>query len=280
MGNQSQYRFVSKSLAAAALCVSPMAVAQDAVPAAPESRVSGVVGGDIYSHFVSYGIDVWGEGDAFSGSETFNPYAEVSIDFDTFSLTLGAWGDVNDNVESGIGGDLQEVDIYAGIGFGVDKFSFGVTYQEWIYGSQTEDILDISVGYDDTGLIADDFALSPSVVIHNRVSGDGLEEGTVIVAGVEPGFTIVDSEEFAVDMSVPVSVGFVLDDEYFIAGGDDGLGFFSVGAAFGMPLDMIPSDYGSWALNAGITLYITEEDVYNNPEDTFLVYNLGLSMAF
>ncbi|MEM9882026.1 MAG: hypothetical protein AAF800_03805 [Planctomycetota bacterium] len=242
--------------------------------------MSGVIGGDIYSHFVSYGLDVWAEGDAFSGSETFNPYAEVSIDFDILSVTLGAWADVNDNVESGIGGDLQEVDIYAGIGFGVDKFSFGLVYQEWLFGSQTEDIVDISIGYDDTGLIADDFALSPSVVIHNRVSGDGLEEGTIIVFGVEPGFNLVDNESFTLDMSVPVSLGWVLDDDYFIAGGDDGLGFVSVGAAFGVPLDMIPADYGAWALNAGVTLFITEEDVYNNPEDTFLVYNLGLSLAF
>ncbi|MEO0514242.1 MAG: hypothetical protein AAF086_02965 [Planctomycetota bacterium] len=266
-------------LAAFAGCVSPMAFAQE-LEAAPESRVSGVVGADIYSHFVSYGIDVWAEGDAFSGSETFNPYAEVSIDFDTFSFTLGAWGDINDNAESGLGGDVQEIDVYAGIGFGVDKFSFGVTYQEWFYASQSEDILDISIGFDDTGLISDDFALSPAVTIHNRVSGDGLEEGTIIVFGVEPGFTILDSEAYTIDMSIPVNVAWVLDDEYFIADGDDGLGFVSVGAAFGMPLDMIPSEYGAWALNAGVTLYITEDEVYNNPDDTFLVYNLGLSLAF
>ncbi len=280
MGIQLQNRLMKcVGLAAVAGCVSPMAFAQE-LEAAPESRVSGVVGADIYSHFVSYGIDVWQEGNAFSGSETVNPYAEVSIDFDTFTFTLGAWGDINDNAESGLGGDVQEIDVYAGIGFDVDKFSFGVTYQEWLYASQSEDILDISIGFDDTGLISDNFALSPSVTIHNRVSGDGLTEGTVIVAGVEPGFTILDSEAYTIDMSVPVNVGFVLDEEYFTAGGDDGLGFFSVGAAFGMPLDMIPSDYGVWALNAGVTLYITEEDVYNNVEDTFLVYNLGLSLAF
>lgn len=288
MGYQSQNRFKCMGLAAAALCVSPMALAQDleqvvdpaAMPEVAESRVSGVVGADVYSHFVSYGLDVWAEGEAFSGSETFNPYAEVAIDFDTFSFVLGAWGDINDNAESGLGGDIQEIDVYAGIGFDVDKFSFGVTYQEWFYASQSEDILDISIGFDDTGLISDDFALSPAITIHNRLSGDGLEEGTVIVAGVEPGFTIIDSEEWTVDMSIPVNVAWVLDDEYFIAGGDDGFGFFSVGAAFGVPLSMIPSDYGEWALNAGVTLYVTEEDVYNNPDDTFLVYNLGLSLAF
>lgn len=275
MGIQSQNSMKMLGLAAA-FGLAPMAVAQEA----PESRVSGVVGGDIYSHFVSYGLDVWQEGDAFSGSETFNPYAEVSIDFDAFSFTLGAWGDINDNAESGLGGDVQEIDVYAGVGFGVDRFSFGVTYQEWFYASQSEDILDISVGFDDSGLISEDFALSPSLVIHNRVSGDGLEEGTIIVASVEPGFTIVDSEEVTVDMSVPVSLGWALDDDYFIAGGDDGLAFFSVGAAFGVPLDMIPAEYGAWALNAGITLYVTEEDVYNNVDDSFVVYNLGLSLAF
>ena len=44
--------------------------------------------------------------------------------------------------------------------------------------------------------------------------------------------------------------------------------------------DVIGAEYGDWSLNAGVTLYATEDGVYNNPEDTFLVYNVGVSMAF
>ena len=244
------------------------------------SAVTGVVGGDVYSHFISYGDDVWNEGDAFSGSSTFNPYAELSIAVgDVLSFTVGTWWDVNDNAPPSIGGDLQEVDVYFGAGIAIDKFTFGVTYQEWLYGAQTEDILDISVGFDDTGLISDDFSLSPSVIIHNRVSGDGLEEGTIIVGGVEPSVTVFETEDLELAVAIPISVAFLLDEEYFGPGLDDGFAYVSVGAAISIPLP-IDTQYGEWAANAGVTYYYTEEDVYANPEDSIIVYNVGLSLAF
>jgi hypothetical protein len=256
-------------------------VVPEAVNDMTGENVSGTVGADLYSHFVSYGFDVWGAGDDyFDGEETFNPYADVTIDFDAFSVTAGLWGDVNDNAESGIGGDLQEVDLFAGIDFAVgDRFAVGLYYQEWIYGSQTEDIFDINLAFDDSDLIAEDFALNPGAVIHNRVSGDGLEEGTVIVVGVEPSFTVLESEEMTLDISVPIAVGYVLDEEYFTAGGDDGLGYISIGAAASVPLP-IPTEYGEWAVNGGISYYMTEDDVYANPEEDFFVFNVGVSMAF
>ena len=294
MGLVSQDRFKAWMLTGAVTTViGPAAMAQDEpmveeqMPSAeammadaPESAVSGVVGADLYSHFVSYGADVWGEGDkAFSGSETINPYAEVAFDFESFTFAMGVWGDINDNAASSLGGNIQEIDVYAGISFDIDKLTVGLTYQEWAYAGQTEDIVDISLGYDDTGLFGDDFALAPSLTIHNRVAGEGLEEGTVLVAGVEPGFSLLDSEDWTVDLSIPVNVAWVLEDGYF--GGDDGFGFVSVGAAVGVPLSMVPSEYGEWALNGGVTLYMTEEDVYpSNPDDTFLVYNVGVSLAF
>ena len=295
-------------MAAAALMAAPLAMAEDVV-VMPEriavdveaaqqvelahgvdvvadstgsaaSRISGVVGVDLYSHFVSYGLDVWGEGEAFSGSETLNPYAEIAVEFDTFNLAVGLWGDVNDNTAASIGGELQEVDFYVGASKDVDKFSLGVTYQAWMYAGNTEKILDVSIGYDDSELWGNEgFTLSPSLTIHNRIGGDGLEKGTVVVLGGEYGVSL--DEDCPVDLAVPFSLGYSLNDDYFRAGGDSGLAFLSVGvtASYGLG-DIISAEYGEWSLNAGLTLYITEEDVYQNPEDTFLVANVGISMAF
>lgn len=245
-----------------------------------ETNVSGVVGVDLYSHFVSYGLDVWGEGNAFSGSETFNPYIEVGLDLGAFSIATGLWGDINDNATSGLGGDIQEVDWYVGVSKDVDKFSLSATYQAWMYGGGTEEILDIGIGYDDSELWGDSgFSLSPSLTIHNRIASSlGQEEGTVVVLGGEVG---IDTGDSGLSLGVPVAVAYVVDEDYFIAGGDDGLGFFSVGLSAGYGLgDVIGAEYGDWSLNAGVTFYATEDGVYNNPEDSFLVYNVGISMAF
>ena len=53
--------------------------AESELAAEPAGVISGVVGADLYSHFVSYGLDVWAEGEPFTGSETFNPYAEIGM---------------------------------------------------------------------------------------------------------------------------------------------------------------------------------------------------------
>lgn len=248
------------------------------------SRISGVIGADIYSHFVSYGQDVWAEGDAFSGSDTLNPYAEIGIAFDGFDFAVGLWGDVNDNAPESIGGNIQEIDFYLGVSKSFGDLTAGVTYQAWQFGGGTEHILDISLGYDDAALWGDSgFTLAPSLTIHNRIgntANEGVSDsGTVLVFGAE--LPIGIPEDFPVSVSFPVALGIVLEEDYFIDGGDSGLGFFSAGASFGYSLnEIIDPSFGDWSLNAGVTVYVTEEDVYQNPEDTFVVYNFGASMAF
>ena len=174
-----------------------------------------MVGADLYSHFVSYGQDVWAEGEPFTGSETFNPYAEVGMSLGQFDLAVGIWGDVNDNAASGLGNEIQEIDVYASLSTSIDKFSVGVVYQEWAFASQTEKIIDVNLGYDDSGLWGDsDFTISPSLTIHNRIdNGLGLENGTVLVLGGEFG---IDTGDSPVSLAVPVAIGFVLDEDYFI----------------------------------------------------------------
>ncbi len=246
-----------------------------------ESRVSGVVGADLSSHFVSYGFDVWGEGtEPFGGNETFNPYAEVAVALDGgVSVSVGFWGDINDNANSPLGGNVQEIDVYAGVSKDFDGFSVGVVYQEWFFADQTEKILDINLSFDDSGWWGDTgLSLSPSITIHNRVdNGLGLSNGTILVLGAEYPVDLGDSE---LSLSLPVAVGFSFDEGYFTNGGDDGFGYISIGASAGLPLSSISPAYGSWALNAGVNVFFTEEDVYQNPDDTIVAVNLGISLAF
>jgi hypothetical protein len=272
---------VLAGVVAAGLAVSPQAFAQEA-PIADEGgmKVSGSLNLDWNSHFISYGLDVWAGGTSWNKS-TFNPAAELSFDLDLFSINVGTWWDVNSNADSSIGGQLQEVDVWYGISIPVADFTFGITYQDWMYGGQVEKILDLSVGYDDSALWGDfmggDFALNPSLTFHQRLAGEGLEEHFAVVVGIEPGMSLIESETFSVDLSVPVSVGFFEGDFH---GGDSGFGFVSVGAQFSTPLAFIPAEYGSWAVNYGITYYYTDKDVIPNPKEHFVTGNVGVSLSF
>lgn len=241
-------------------------------------KISGSFNLDFNTHFISYGFDVWAGGTSWS-NYTLNPSAALSFDFDYFSLEVGTWWDVNSNTTSAIGGQLQEVDVWYGISIPIDKFSVGITYQDWIYAGQVEQILDISAGYDDSEMWGDSgFALNPSVVFHQRLSGEGLEDHFAVVAGIAPGFTLVESETFGVDLSIPVNVGFFEGD--FHGGEDSGFGYVSVGAQFSTPLTFVPAEYGSWALNYGLTFYYTDDSVIPNEDEAFVTGNVGVSLSF
>lgn len=240
-------------------------------------KVSGTIGVDYNSHFVSYGFDVWGAGNDFYGDEaTLNPYAEVGFDFDTFTLTVGSWWDINDNAAATIGGDIQEQDVYYSLGTSYEDFSFGLTFQHWHYGGGVEQVLDFSVGYDDSALWGGEFALNPSLLVHKRLSSTNIggdTNGYAFLIGVEPAFTVVESDEYPIDMAVPVTVAFG-DDKFYP---DSGFAYFSVGAQFSVPLAFIPAEYGEWAFGAGVTFYSTD---VGNAEDDFLAGNVGVAMSF
>ena len=245
-----------------------------------DDRISGTVGVSYNSHFISYGADVWGGGDDFFGSESTGfVFGEFSLDVKGVTVTAGVWGDINDNVESEIGGEIQEIDVYAGLSYTIANFTLGATYQEWYYAGDEERIVDISVAYDDTGLIFDNFALNPSFLAHLRVDGNGgQEESEAFVLGISPSYTLFESTVVPTTLAIPVNVAFFTDE---FQGGDSGFGYVSVGADLSADLGFIPAEYGSWTGNVGITYFHTEDDaIPGNPEDDFITGTVGLTLAF
>ncbi len=260
--------------------------AEEAAPAAeaPVKNISAVFAIDYNTHFISYGADVWAQGDDWGGDATINPSAQITFAdvLGPVDLFMGTWWDVNDNVDSAIGGQLQEVDVWFGASVDVDRFSLAVLYQDWIYGGDVEKILDFTIGFDDSDLLFDGFAFNPYVTVHNRLelgaaAGD---EGTVIVVGIAPSFTLIDSETYPVTLTIPVASGFFLEDD-FHGGTEDGFGYVSVGASLSVPLSFIPETYGAWELHGGVTYYHTDDDVIpNNPDEDFVTGNVGVSVSF
>ena len=231
------------------------------------SAVSGSLSLDYNSHFISYGTDVWGAGDDLNDA-LFNPSLELTFQVtENFSLILGTWWDVNDNAISDIGGSVQEVDVWAGVGFGLGPVDVTLLYQEWHYGKESERIIDVILGLD--------APLSPSLTLHNRVAvgASGGDNGLVAVLGIEPSF-----EAGPLEFAVPINVAGATDGYH---GGDSGFAYASIGLSTSVPLSFISEDLGSWNLHGGLTYYITDDDVIpNNPDDSFLTASFGVGIDF
>ena len=241
-------------------------------PVPEEDFISGVLSLSANSHFISYGNDVWRDGSSMSDLG-FNPSLEYTFQLpENFSLILGTWWDVNSKGGQPLGGDIQEIDVWAGVGWSIDKFSIATTYQAWNYNSGTEQILDVKLAYD--------CFLSPSLLFHNRlaVGGSGGADGTVVVLGL--GHTV---EAGPVSISFPVNFATMLGENYYggSSGSDSGYAYTSIGIQASYPLAFLGDKYGKWSLNGGFTQYWTNGSVIpGNPINNFLTYNFGLAANF
>ncbi|MGJ8634159.1 MAG: hypothetical protein ACSHX7_09590 [Luteolibacter sp.] len=280
MKNKYQRAIIKSAVLAAALGSGIAYAGVEEIPAPPieeapaDDVVSGSLSLDANSHFMSYGLDVWGDGDSLTDI-SFNPSLELAFALPgDFTFVLGTWWDINSKnngtVNNPIGSKIQEVDIWAGVSKDFGPVSVGLTYQAWAYGNTTEDVLDLSIGVDTF--------LSPSLTVHQRLDpgASGGDKGTVLVLGLEQGFDVGP-----VAISFPFSIAY-FTEEGFHGGGDSGLGYGSIGVAFSVPLSTFIGDgYGDWDLHGGVTYYVTDQQVIPiNVEGDFLTANLGLGLSF
>ncbi|MGE9290118.1 MAG: hypothetical protein ACQKBT_03955 [Puniceicoccales bacterium] len=229
------------------------------------SAISGSLSLDVNTHFISYGADVWGTGT--DADFLFQPSLGLTAALtDELYMFGGIWFDINDLAESGIGDDIQEVDLWLGVGYAMGDWNFEVTYQEWIYAGAAERILDLMASYATF--------LNPTIIVHNRIEGNGDQDtGTVVVLGVSEG-TSFDS----LDVSVGAQVAFNTDNFH---GGDSGLTYISVGPEVAFPLSFISEAYGAWNVHGGAYFYYTpDKTIPNNPSETFVTANIGIGMDF
>jgi len=255
------------------------ALMSSSVGAFAADKVSGDLSVSYNSHFVSYGADVWGAGDSFFGT---NPttFVNANLNFavtDEFSIFLNGWGDLNHNAPSSIGGSIQEIDFNIGASYTFGCVTAGIAYGSWNYAGDEEQIVDLSLAFDDTGLIAPDFALSPSVTWHFRVDGNGAQaKGSAVALAIGPSFPL---GEYAT-LTIPVGVTFFLDDD-FQGGTSGGYAYSYLGASVGVPLTFIDNAYGDWSVNFDLTGYTTKSSaIPGNVNKNFVTGAVGLSVAF
>lgn len=229
-------------------------------PAEPEPFVTGTLSFMADTHFISYGSDVWGGGNDWD-DVLFHPSLELVFNLGGgFSAILGTWWDVNDKVaDAEIGGKVQEVDVWAGISYATGPWTFTLLYQEWMYASQSERIVDFKVAYD--------HFLAPSLTIHGRVDSElPVDEGIVGVIGIAPG-----TELGPVTLTFPINAAFATE-EFF--GLDGGFAYTSAGVSASIPL----VDHVS--LSLGVTYYYTNDSVIANADDSFFTGSAGIVITF
>ena len=129
----------------------------------------------------------------------------------------------------------------------------------------------------------DDGLLGPYATFAFELDGQadgGLNEGTFLQLGVEPGWAIPNSD---VGISFPVSVSLSLNDYYEGAAGDETFGFFNVGAIVSVPLSGIPAEYGSWAITGGVNLHVFGDalkSINGSTDDVEPIGVFGISLGY
>ena len=271
--NRLHLTLLAAALGSGVALAGPTETVEAAPITAPDDDViSGTLSLDANSHFISYGNDVWGDGNSLS-HPTFNPMVEIAFDLpNDLTLTFGTWWDMNSKITpSAIGGKIQEIDLWTGLSYTYEKFTIGVTYQAWNYASSTEQIIDVGLEYD--------CFLSPSLLFHNRLDagGSGGADGTVMVLGLSHSM-----ELGPVSVSFPVNFATFLGKNFHNAtlGADSGYGYTSAGVNASYPLTFLGDTYGSWDLHGALTYFWTNNSVtVNNPENSFLTWNAGLGAS-
>ena len=197
---------------------------------------------------------------------------------ETFAMTT------NDGPDS-----WYEADLYVGTSATLPaNFSADLSYIAYTSPNDAFDTIqeiDLGLSYDDSEWWGDSgFALSPSATFAFEVDNTllGSDEGTYLGLGVSPSFTVVDSEDYPITASVPVTVGLSLDDYYDLNNDDDTFGFASVAPGLSMPLSFMPNEFGDWTLSAGAEFFFLGDnnETLNNGDDFEAVGSIGISMTY
>lgn len=300
------------------LGVSGAAMAQDdasdqsaASAAGPnQGRVSLSVGFDITNFYLFRGIP------QENAEFIIQPYTDIGFDLhkgdgliNSLDLNVGTWNSFHSNQTgaSEIGTEPDswyESDLYAGITMGIlEDWETGVVYNVLTSPNDafaTIHEIQLSLGYDDSGLLGD-WALSPTATMIFEVQNqadNGDDEGIYLELGFGPSFTFNEGAAYPVTLSIPVKLGFSVDDYYENGiGDDDTFGYLDLGLGLGVPLAFIPDDLGDWEATASVHLVflgdsasdIGEVTIDGTPtggfgvtdgDDVFVVGLFGVSMSY
>jgi len=227
-------------------------------------------------------------------------WADITLNLaEGLDFTVGIWDSFHTEQTgaSGTGPEIwYEADIYLGLTASMVKdWEMGITYTAYTSPNDafsTVEEIALSAAYDDSWFWdgSDLFnGLAPSVVIafETDQSVDGNDEGIYLGIGIEPSVNLMAGSDYPLTLSMPVTLGFSLDNYYEspVDGNDNFFGFFDVGVVASLPLTCVPADYGQWEVHAGVhilTLQGGNAEDFNDGDNPDVEYigNIGISMSY
>ena len=231
-----------------------------------ESCISGSLGIDVVSMYISHGVIYENQG------AILQPYGTLSFQLQEgegaltgVSLDLGWWNTFHSrHTDAGaVNGGAQttrawfETDFSIGLTFTLFKnFSLSPAYTFYLSPNDafdTAQTVNLKLSYDDTDLLGA-LALHPWVnvwwEVENKI-GTGADEGFLYEFGIAPSRSFGD-----LTVTLPISVGLGSSNGYTnLNGGNETYGYFTAGVNFDYELKFIPECYGDWSVHAGYAYY-------------------------
>ena len=223
----------------------------------------------------------------------FQPWAELGVmivegmdDSPGVSLVFGNWNSHHSEKTGATEANVRswyESDFYGGITLDWDEFSLGASYTIYTYPNSdfnTVQEVGVTAGYappEDTVVkkVLGDMSLGVHFEADN--SNVTTEEAIYMELGFGPSFDIFDGNG---TLSIPVTIGFSLNDYYPDDSGDDFFGYAGVGADVAIPLES--GAYGEWTLNVGGNLLFLgpAAEAANSGDDVAVYGYLGLTLSY
>jgi hypothetical protein len=243
------------------------------VEKAKESCITGDIGFDVVSQYVSRGLIFENQG------FIIQPYQDLYFKLyegDGFltkvTLNLSTWysfhsrhtdqGEAEGHPGSSSTPSWYEFDFDPGMSF---EFAHVLTFTPSYYSFQSPNDgfatfqgLNLALALDDSKWLGK-FALHPhftTLIELDNKAGNGSDEGVYYEVGVAPGYDFGP-----VAVAVPITAGFGSDNFY---AHNAGFGFFSTALTATVPLKFIPECLGKWNIHGGVTYYYLGSDSLRN----------------
>jgi len=264
--------FAAACLAGSTAYAGP-APAKKVIEQAQESCITGDIGFDIVSNYITKG------GVQNNQGFIIQPYTDLHFRIykgagalSSITADIGIWNSFHGHHVPGLNGATSttagwyEFDFQAGLTFNVGKASISPyfkTYESPSDQFNTAYAIGLNLGYDDSAALGA-FALHPYVFAEINVQGTtgnnfpaaaGLPlsspsfhgRGQYYEVGIAPAHSWGD-----LTLSLPINAGFGSGGMYL---GNRGFGFIGVGVKASYDLKFVPACLGKWSLSSGVTYY-------------------------